>query len=161
MEILFKDYLIRGWETRDRTAAAEVIHQVLAEYGLGWEPDGADRDVLEVEACYIETGGEFWVVEFDGQVVATGAYFPIQRGEQAAEIRKMYLLPSVRGQGLGSFLLGLLEKAIAAREYRQIWIETASVLKEAVQLYEKNGYIPATGVETSRCDRVYVKYIQN
>jgi putative acetyltransferase len=161
MKILFKDYLIRGWETRDRTAAAEVIHQVLTEYGLGWEPDGADRDVLEVEACYIETGGEFWVVEADGQVVATGAYFPIKRGEQAAEIRKMYLLPRVRGQGLGSFLLGQLESAIAARSYRQIWIETASVLKEAVQLYEKNGYIPATGVETSRCDRVYVKYIQN
>jgi putative acetyltransferase len=159
MKILFKDYLIRDWDIRDRTAAAEVIHQVLAEYGLGWEPDGADRDVLEVEACYIETGGEFWVVESDGQVVATGAYFPIQRGEQAAEIRKMYLLPRLRGQGLGSFLLEQLEKAIAARGYRQIWIETASVLKEAVQLYEKNGYIPATGVETSRCDRVYVKYI--
>jgi putative acetyltransferase len=161
MKILFKDYLIRAWETRDRSTAAEVIHQVLTEYSLGWEPDGADRDVMEVEACYIETGGEFWVVESDGQVVATGAYFPIQRGEQAAEIRKMYLLPSVRGQGLGSFLLEQLEKAIAARGYRQIWIETASVLKEAVQLYEKNGYIPATGVETSRCDRVYVKYIQN
>jgi putative acetyltransferase len=160
MKILFKDYLIREWETRDRTAAAEVIYQVLTEYGLGWEPDGADRDVLEVETCYLETGGEFWVIEDDGQVVATGAYYPINRGEQAAEIRKMYLLPSVRGQGLGYFLLGQLEEAIAARGYRQIWIETASVLKEAVQLYEKNGYIPATGVETSRCDRVYVKNIQ-
>ncbi len=157
MKILFKNYLIRNWEVRDRTAAAEVIHQVLTEYGLGWEPEGADRDVLEVEACYIETGGEFWVVESDGQIVATGAYFPIERGKQAAEIRKMYLLPSVRGQGLGSFLLGQLEHAIAARGYRQIWIETATVLKEAVQLYEKKGYIPATGVETSRCDRVYVQ----
>ncbi len=159
MEILFKDYLIRGWETRDRTAAAKVIHQVLTEYGLGWEPDGADRDVLEVETYYIQTGGEFWVVESDGQIVATGAYFPIKRGEQAAEIRKMYLLPRVRGQGLGYFLLRQLESAISARGYRQIWIETASILKEAVQLYEKNDYIPATGVETIRCDRVYVKHL--
>jgi putative acetyltransferase len=160
MKILFKDYLIRDWEMRDRNAAAEVIHQVLTEYGLGWEPDGADRDVLEVEACYIETGGEFWVIEHEAQIVATGAYYPIQRGQQAVEIRKMYLLPRVRGQGLGSFLLGQLEKAIAARGYHQIWIETASILKEAILLYEKNGYIPATGVETSRCDRVYVKYFQ-
>jgi putative acetyltransferase len=160
MKILFKDYLIRDWEIGDRAAAAEVIHQVLAEYGLGWEPDGADRDVLEVEACYLETGGEFWVVESDTRIVATGAYYPIQRGEQAAEIRKMYLLPSLRGQGLGSFLLGQLERAIAARGYRQIWIETASVLKEAVQLYENSGYIPATGVETTRCDRIYFKHIQ-
>jgi putative acetyltransferase len=159
MKILFKDYLIRNWEIRDRTAAAEVIHQVLAEYGLDWEPEGADRDVLEVETYYFNTGGEFWVIESDEQMVGTGAYYPIQRGEQAVEIRKMYLLSSVRGQGLGSFLLEQLEGAIAAHGYRQIWIETASVLGEAVQLYQKNGYIPATGVETSRCDRVYVKQI--
>jgi putative acetyltransferase len=159
MKILFKDFLIRDWEMRDCTAAAEVIRQVLAEYGLGWEPDGADRDVLDIETCYLKTGGEFWVVEYDGQVVGTAAYYPIQRGEQAAEIRKMYLLPSFRGKGLGSFLLEQLEEAIATHDYRQIWIETASVLKEAVQLYEKNGYIPAPGAETSRCDRVYVKQL--
>jgi putative acetyltransferase len=161
MKILFKGYLIRDWEIRDRTAAAEVIHQVLTEYGLGWEPDGADRDVLEVETCYLKTGGEFWVVEHNEQIVGTGAYYPIQRGERATEVRKMYLLPSVRGQGIGSFLLEQLEGAITASGYRQIWIETASVLKEAVQLYEQKGYVPATGVETSRCDRVYVKNIQH
>jgi putative acetyltransferase len=68
-------------------------------------------------------------------------------------------LPSVRRQGLGRFLLQQLETAIAARHYQQIWIETASVLTEAVNLYERNGYIPASGVETARCDRVYVKQL--
>jgi putative acetyltransferase len=28
-----------------------------------------------------------------------------------------------------------------------------------VKLYENSGYQPATGVETKRCDRVYVKSI--
>jgi putative acetyltransferase len=60
---------------------------------------------------------------------------------------------------LGKYLLQQLEKAIADRGFPEIWIETASVLKEAVQLYERNGYQPATGVETKRCDRVYVKLI--
>jgi putative acetyltransferase len=46
---------------------------------------------------------------------------------------------------------------IACRGFDQIWIETASVLTEAVKLYESNGYEKATGVETARCDRVYVK----
>ncbi|MFM5945618.1 MAG: GNAT family N-acetyltransferase, partial [Dolichospermum sp.] len=41
----------------------------------------------------------------------------------------------------------------------QIWIETASILTEAVKLYESHGYLPTTGVETSRCDLVYVKYL--
>ncbi|MHC5833730.1 MAG: GNAT family N-acetyltransferase, partial [Nostoc sp.] len=83
------------------------------------------------------------------------------RGEKAVEIRKMYLLPSIRGLGLGKYLLQQLEVAIAARGFGQIWIETASVLVEAVKLYESNGYTPATKVETPRCDRVYVKSLVN
>ncbi|MCC5636109.1 GNAT family N-acetyltransferase [Nostoc sp. CHAB 5844] len=153
----YRDFLIRNWEKGDRTRAAAVISYVLSEYGLGWEPNGADRDVLQVEECYLATGGEFWVIEHQSQIVGTGAYYPISRGEKAVEIRKMYLLPSVRGMGLGKYLLQQLEAAIATRGFQQIWIETASILVEAVKLYESNGYQPETGVETARCDRVYVK----
>jgi GNAT superfamily N-acetyltransferase len=37
----------------------------------------------------------------------------------AVEIRKMYLLPSARGLGLGKYLLQQLEKAIASRGFQQ------------------------------------------
>ena len=159
MKVNYRDFVIRDWEQCDRIAAADVIHSVLNQYNLGWEPLGADRDVLEVEECYLATGGEFWVVELQGQIVGTSAYYPVSRGNNAVEIRKMYLLSSSRGQGLGKFLLQKLEDAITARKFEQIWIETASVLVEAVKLYESSGYIPADGVETARCDRVYVKFI--
>lgn len=159
MHTRFEDYLIRDWEPCDRHDAATVIATVLAEYNLGWDPEGADRDVLAVEACYLDAKGAFWVVEQKGTIVGTGAYYPIRRGFNAVEIRKMYLLPSARGHGLGLFLLQQLEAAISAQAYQQIWIETASVLAEAVQLYERNDYSPATGVETARCDRIYMKVI--
>lgn len=157
MKSYYKDFLIRTWIPRDREAAAAIIRDVLTEYGLPWEPTGADRDVIEVETFYTDVGGEFWVIEQQGQLVGTAAYYPIKRGNKAVEIRKMYLSPPVRGKGLGKYLLQQLENAIANRGFREIWIETASVLKEAVKLYESNGYQPATGVETKRCDRVYVK----
>ncbi|BAZ41949.1 GCN5-related N-acetyltransferase [Calothrix sp. NIES-4101] len=159
MNQFYQDFLIRSWEPKDRQNAAEVIRSVLAEYGLGWEADGADRDVLQVEKSYLETGGEFWVIEYQNQIVGTGAYYPIERGQKAVEIRKMYFLPQIRGLGLGKYLLQLLEETIASRGFEQIWIETASILQEAVQMYEKNGYVPATGIETLRCDRVYCKQI--
>jgi putative acetyltransferase len=159
MEIIYQDFTIRNWQERDRAAAASVIEQVLQEYGLPWEPTGADKDVLEVETAYLSAGGEFWVVERQGQIVGTAAYYPIARSEKAVEIRKMYLLPTARGMGLGKHLLKQLENAIAAKGFQEIWLETASVLKEAVLLYEKYGYSSATGVETKRCDRVYLKHL--
>ena len=156
----YGDYTIRSWQPEDRQAAADVIKSALAEYGLGWEPDGADRDVLLVEASYLDRGGEFWVIEDRGEIVGTSAYYPDpHRGENAVEIRKMYLCPTARGHGLGKYLLGELERSILAHGYNQIWIETASVLTAAVKLYEANGYQPATGIETPRCDLVYVKHL--
>ncbi len=153
----FGPYLIRSWQPGDRAAAAALIAQVLTEYCLTCEPTDSDRDALEVEACYWETGGEFWVVEKAGELVGTAGYRPTPRGDRAVELRKMYLLPQARGQGLGRYLLSQLESAIQQRGFDQIWLETASVLKEAVGLYEASGYEPASGVETARCDRVYRK----
>jgi putative acetyltransferase len=153
----FQSFLIRDWQAEDREIAAEVIETVLEEYGLPWQPELADRDVIEVEKAYFQAGGEFWVVEQDAAIVGTAAYQPIARGKNAVEIRKMYLLPKVRNQGLGKYLLLELEKAIAIKDYQEIWLETATSLKEAVKLYERNGYEPATGVETARCDLVYLK----
>jgi putative acetyltransferase len=154
----YGNYTIRSWQPEDRQAAAEVIKNALAEYGLGWEPDGADRDVLLVEEYYLDRGGEFWVIEDECKIIGTSAYYPYpHRGEKAVEIRKMYLCSKVRGQGLGTYLLGELERSILAHGYHEIWIETASVLTAAVKLYEANGYQPATGIETLRCDRIYVK----
>ncbi len=159
--LAFKSYLIRPWTPIDRLAAAQVIETVLTEYGLCWEPKGADQDVLQVEGCYQNQGGEFWVVIQNGQIVGTAAYYPIDRlgsrAGSAVELRKMYLLPQVRGQGLGRFLLTHLETRVQSKGFTNLWIETASVLKEAVILYEKSGYEPAIGVETDRCDRVYLK----
>jgi putative acetyltransferase len=153
----YDSFAIRPWQPKDRASAAAVIEQILAEYGLCWQPEGADQDVLRVETHYLERGGAFWVIERRSQMVGTAGYYPTARGEKAVELRKMYLLPEARGQGLGTFLLGALEQAIAQQGYQEIWLETASVLKEAVLLYEKQGYQSATGVETPRCDRIYRK----
>ncbi len=161
MKEKYQDLTVRDWQSRDRHAAAEVIRQVLTEYGLPWQPESADRDVIEVESAYLDAGGEFWVIEQNKTIVGTSAYQPISRGNNAVEIRKMYLLPIVRGRGLGVYLLRQLEKAIAVKDYQEIWIETASILKEAVRLYDRNGYQPANGVETARCDLVYVKKLHH
>jgi putative acetyltransferase len=163
MQIHFQDFLIRDWQPSDRQTAAALIAQVLAEYGLSWEPVGADQDVIEVEQSYLQQGGAFWVIEQQGQVVGTAAYRPVLPSNAAklespgVEIRKMYLLRTVRGQGLGTFLLHQLEATIKNQGFQTVYLETARVLKEAVVLYERNGYQPSNHLETKRCDLAYQK----
>ncbi len=82
MKHSYRDFLIRDWEKSDRIRTGEVIRCVLSEYGLGWQPEGADRDVLQVEEYYLAVGGEFWVIEYQNQLVVTGVYYPIKRGKK-------------------------------------------------------------------------------
>jgi putative acetyltransferase len=157
MKDTYRNFLIRDWQPTDRHPIANHIQAILMEYGLTNEPVGADQDVLTIEESYWAKGGEFWVVEDQGNLVGTAGYYPVNRGENSVEIRKMYLIPEVRGKGLGKYLLQALEQAIMAKGYTHAWIQTASALKEAVQLYERNGYEQTTGIDTDRCDRIYVK----
>ncbi|MEO0408959.1 MAG: GNAT family N-acetyltransferase [Cyanobacteria bacterium P01_A01_bin.135] len=157
MQKTYQNFVIRPWQPGDRQKVAQLLSQVLGEFGLEFDPDGADQDAVQVEAAYQDSGGEFWVVEQDSRIVGSGGYRPYHRGERGAELRKMYLLPEVRGQGLGRFLLRAIEEAAAQRGFTEMWLETANSLKGAIALYERNGYLPDTGVETQRCDRIYVK----
>ncbi|WRH68290.1 MAG: GNAT family N-acetyltransferase [Planktothrix sp. GU0601_MAG3] len=159
MNTQYQNFFIRDWQPQNRQEVVDLIASILTEYGLGSEPHGADVDVYEVEKYYQQTGGEFWVIEQNQQLIGTAGFYPIKRGNLAVEIRKMYLLPQARGKGLGKFLLLQLEQTIKQKGFQEIWIETASVLKEAVQLYEHSGYESTTGVETQRCDLVYRKIV--
>ena len=73
------------------------------------------------------------------------------------ELRKMYLHRDYRGKGHGKWLL---EHALAeARRlgFKSVTLETASVLKEAIRLYERYGFQPCRPAHLSpRCDQAYI-----
>jgi putative acetyltransferase len=138
---------------QDSPEVKSLIFEILKEYGLTPEPSGTDKDLSELEATYFTKGGYFEVCLIDGRLVGTWGIFPLSR--EACELRKMYLHPRVRGQGLGK---QLLERALAcARKlgYKRVELETASVLVEAVQLYRRYGFKSVAKHSVPRCDQAF------
>jgi len=148
-------FRIRSATAADGFAAREVVFPVLESYALEPEPEGADADLFDLDGAYLKAGGAFWVVEDDrGEVVATCGLKPMANG--SVELRKMYLMPHVRGQGLGKKLLKTAIAKARALGFKRVELETASQLREAIALYESFGFVPRDGcVETTRCDQAY------
>ncbi len=162
--IQFREFQIRPWHPQDRDEIVRIVRTAITEYGLPWQPESVDRDVIEVEQHYHARGGELWVIEHPERLVGSGGFFPIERHPGAVELRKMYIRPEMRGRGLGCFMLQMLEQLIAERGYEAIWIETSSVFQAAIRLYQRCGYQPpenpACELTTQRCDQVFVKHLR-
>jgi len=149
------NYSFRPATNDDRLTIEGLVFGVLAEYGLSPDPSGTDSDLHDIQAAYITSGGSFDLLMDDsGSVVGSVGVFPVS--SSTCELRKMYLLRSARGHGLGR---RLLEHALArATEsgFTRVVLETAAVLREAVTLYERYGFRPYTADHLApRCDTAY------
>lgn len=150
------EFVIRPADAEHGADYLAFVTAVLAEFGLRSEPDGVDADLLDITGHYRASGGEFWAVWREGQLLGTGGFIMTSPGQ--AELRKMYLSPAVRGRGLGRMLLELIETVAQSRGALRMTLETASVLHDAIRLYERNGYQPSCGLASaSRCDRRFTK----
>lgn len=72
-----------------------------------------------------------------GRAVACGA---IVVGPEYGELKRMYTLPSHRGQGIARALLALLESEAQSRGVRCFTLETGYLQHDAIGLYERLGY---------------------
>jgi putative acetyltransferase len=132
-----------------------VISTVLAEYGMSLDTGRTDLDLQDIVSSYAGRGGVFRVlVTGDGRIVGCGGLYPLTDHE--AEIRKMYFLPEARGRGLGKQLLEDLVAFARERGCKTIVLETASVLKTAIAMYRRFGFVetPRDHLAT-RCDKSF------
>jgi len=119
----------------------------------------AERDG-ELHDFYDQYNGidnlEHIVIAYMGDdAVGCGAMKP--RGESSVEVKRMYVRPAMRSQGLGGILLEELERWASEYGYTESVLETGKGQPEALQLYKRSGYKlidnygPYAGIENSVC----------
>lgn len=119
--------------------AQDLIGRVQQEYVRRYGgPDATPVDPSE----FVPPGGLFLLArDADGVAVGCGGWRaqPAQRrrtfprrgaGVRAAEIKRMYVVPERRRQGIAQAILGELERTAAAAEYRCVELFTGLVQPE-------------------------------
>ena len=149
------EIFIRPATNADCEGVQKLVFGVLREYDL--EPDlkATDLDIFDIETHYQNRGGVFEILEDEhGCLLGTVGLYPLDA--ETVELRKMYFAKELRGRGFGKKMLEKMIETARSLGYKKIYLETASVLKEAVALYEKYGFKPTAEKHTPRCDAAYI-----
>jgi len=128
-------------EAADSLIAVRLVEAMVAEmeqlYSLA---PGTGLGTPAPPSDFAPPTGTFLVIYVDGKPVAGGG---VKRDEDGvAEIKRMYVVPAARQQGLGRRLLEELEAAARELGYARIRLDTGPRQPHAQAMYERAGYHP-------------------
>jgi putative acetyltransferase len=161
MKTLPDGFSLRSATNRDGPEITTLVFSILASYGLSSDHRSTDADLSDIQAYYHDSGGCFDVLVDNsaGKIIGTVGLHPMKEG--MVELRKMYLHASYRGRGLGRFLLEHALTQARRRRFDSVFLETSSVLREALCLYQSAGFQKCSSEHlAARCDQAMILRLQ-
>jgi GNAT superfamily N-acetyltransferase len=132
-------FAIRRASREDQAAVSRELAAYLAFIGDEMDPDGLDHDIAHWEEQYGGRSGTLLlVVDGSGEVVGTAAVRVLEPG--TAELKRMWLRPATRGQGLGQRLLEACFEEARRLGCRAMRLDTQAKLEAALRLYRANDF---------------------
>ena len=130
-------------EPLDSPVALELIAALNAELSRDYPPSQRFHSLAAEEVA--DGAGAFLVAWIDGAPAGCGAVRLISRA--VAELKRMYVAPAVRGQGVSRAILSALEGRATALGATRVVLETGDKAHAALGLYVSSGYarIPCFG----------------
>jgi len=125
-------------DTGDGAALAQAMRDEIAAIYEGLNLDGPDMPKAGPEELG-PPGGTFLVGYSEEQAVCCGGVKRLPDG--GCEIKKMFVAPAARGQGVARTLLHALEDAARELGYSVARLDTGPRQAHAKSLYESEGYV--------------------
>lgn len=134
---------IRNIKNDDDAFIAEIIRANFRLYDLA-KPGTAyfDPELDHLSNYYNATAmREYFILTDDeGKVLGGGGFGECTVFDETAEMQKLYLSEEAKGKGYGRELIERIEKEALEHGYKQLYIETHTVLATAIKVYEHMGY---------------------
>ena len=131
----------RQLRPEDNDASRALILDILnREYAMALSLQELP-DLIDIHRTYVDSGdGSFWVACVDGRIAACIGILQLTGADY--ELRRMYVDPAQRGNGIAQRLLDVALAWSITRGVGCIYLETHSEWKTAHHIYEKNGFEP-------------------
>ena len=116
----------------------EYYRFLAREHGLDISYQGIEDELASLPGKYATPEGRLILAFEAKQPVGCAALRPID--ERICELKRMYVLPQYRGQGVGKTLAQRLIEEARQVGYHLMRLDTGNFLTSAIKLYESLGF---------------------
>jgi GNAT superfamily N-acetyltransferase len=118
---------------------AQEAYAIVEEY---YEAVGVmvREDPAEFRTKYFGPGAGIWLARDGAAVVGCIALRPLKEMAGCGEVKRLYVKPEYRGQGIAERLLEALEAYARESGYGAIYLDSKDDLKAALRFYARHGY---------------------
>lgn len=120
------------------TAVRQLFREYRQELAVDLSFQKFEEELRRLPAPYVPPGGVILLALVDGK--AAGCVALKDLGAAVCEMKRLYVRPAFRGQGLGRTLAVQIIEEAKTRGYRTMRLDTLEALKEAMNLYRKLGF---------------------
>jgi GNAT superfamily N-acetyltransferase len=133
LNVAYVRWVLDGVEARFGLTPVEVV---------GSEPHVYAEANLHKVAGDLPPRGVFYLAHLGDAAVAMGGLRTIRAG--IGEIKRIYVRPNARGQGLARLVLDRLIDDARTFGMSEVYLETAPFMTDAHRLYETSGFVDRT-----------------
>ena len=129
-------------EADDIEAIADLFRAYAASLPVDLGYQNFEAELAKLPGKYAPPSGALFLARDGGGVpIGCAAFRPLEEG--VAEMKRLYVAPDGRGQGLGRLLADLVIEEAARAGYREIKLDTLPSMQAAIGLYRSCGFEPA------------------
>ena len=138
---------IRPIQKEDNSQVCDVIKGVFYELGLPRVGTAyADKDTVEMFEAYQNSRSIYYVVEKNNEILGGCGIKKLSgQDDNICELQKFYFHKSLRGKGVGKYLLKLCLDFAKDADYDSCYLESTSLLKTSHHLYKIFGFTNLNG----------------